>query len=99
MKLLNEIFFVLASKGKPKKIKSKSVWLEEEDSVNEAKKEEAEIDIEKVRQLFNESELLNQLNHPNIVKIYGFYFGDKTHSVAILLEYCKYNLETAIKKS
>ncbi|KAK8850059.1 hypothetical protein M9Y10_018170 [Tritrichomonas musculus] len=72
----------------------KSVWKEEED--DETKKEE-EIDFDKVKNLYSEYEILFQLSHPNIVKAYGFYLGDKTHNPALLLEYCKFNLDKVIK--
>ena len=45
-----------------------------------------------------EFETLNALNHPNIVKAYGFFFGDGKTNPAILLEYCKYNLYKAINQ-
>lgn len=64
----------------------------------EEKEEEIEIDVDIIKQLYNEYELLLSFDHPNIVKVYGFYFGDKTHNPAILLEYCKYNLEETMKK-
>lgn len=62
------------------------------------KEEEIEIDFNKVRNLYAEYEFLFNKKHPNIVKTCGFYFGDKTYNPAILLEYCKFNLEKAIKE-
>ena len=108
LKILNEIFFSSESESDKKTKKSEdksSGWSEEEDSDNESKdddddddEDKAEISIEKIQQLFNENELLNGFNHPNIVKVFGFFYGDKKCNPAILLEYCKFNLEKAIKK-
>ena len=52
--------------------------------------------MKKVQLRYNVFELLSQLNHPNIVKFYGFYYGDEKHSPAILIEYCKFNLDKII---
>lgn len=110
LKILNEIFFNSQKNPNDKKNEIKSSLSKKADLLNEEENDddeeeedneeenEPEIDFDKVRQLFNECEILDQFNHPNIVKIYGFYFGDKKHSPAILLEYCKNNLETVIKK-
>ena len=53
--------------------------------------------MEAIKSLFVEYDLLNSLDHPNIIKVHGFFFGDKKYNPSILLDYCKYNLETAIK--
>lgn len=45
-----------------------------------------------------ECEVLNRLNHPNIVKTFGFYFGDRSHPPLILLEHCESNLKKRIRK-
>lgn len=65
---------------------------------SDKKEEEPEINMELARSILKEYEILNNLNHPNIIKIYGFYFGDMKYGPAILLEYCSKNLLKAIKK-
>lgn len=37
------------------------------------------IDLEKFKRIMNEYEILNILNHPSIIKKYGFYNGDKDY--------------------
>lgn len=39
-----------------------------------------------------------KLNHPNIIKAYGFYIGDKTRTPLFVLDYTNSNLEKVIKK-
>ena len=39
-----------------------------------------------------EYEILNQLTHPNIVKVFGFFYGNSNHGPSILLELCSSNL-------
>lgn len=89
LKFLNEILKVT-------KAQTSTIWNDEEESDDDLSEETFEIDLEKARQIFTEYEILNNLNHPNIIKVFGFYFGDKQHEPAILLEYCKFNLEKAI---
>ena len=55
-----------------------------------------QIDFEKVRNIFKECEILRYLDHPNIIKVYGFFYGDKVNKPAILLEYCISNLNDRI---
>ena len=45
-----------------------------------------------------EYEIMNMLNHPNILKTHGIFFSDESLPPSILLEYCPMNLEQAIKK-
>ena len=59
--------------------------------------EEIEIDIDKMKRFINEYEILSQLDHPNIIKTYGFCFGDRKHPPSILLELCQSNLKKKIK--
>lgn len=54
-------------------------------------------DTEKLNNYFNEYEELNQLNHPNIIKAFGFFNGNNEQKPFIALEYCPYNLKSAIK--
>ena len=45
-----------------------------------------------------EFQLINHLDHKNIIKAFDVSFGDSTHPPAILLEYCASNLKKKIKK-
>lgn len=56
-----------------------------------------QIDFDKAKDLLKEYEILNQLDHPNIIKVYGFFIGDKKHNPAILLEWCKGDLTKTIR--
>ena len=51
-----------------------------------------------MNKFFYEFELLNQLDHPNVIKTFGFCYGDSTHPPSILLEFCPCNLSYFIKK-
>ena len=75
------------------KSKSAQVWGVEDEELEE---EDIKIDLKKVKDIFKEHEILKNLNHPNIIKIYGFFFGDHKNPPAILLEYCKFNFKKAI---
>ena len=57
---------------------------------------ENDVDYDKEKQLLREYEVINKLDHPNIIKIYGIFFGDSTHLSSILLEYCPYTLKDRI---
>lgn len=50
------------------------------------------------KHFIGEYEILNNLNHPNIIETYGFFLGDNDHRPSILLQYCPYNLSQAIKR-
>lgn len=54
--------------------------------------------FEKMKKFFSEYEFLSSLNHPNIIKTYGFCLGDSGHSPSILLQFCPYNLTDLVKK-
>lgn len=58
--------------------------------------EKTEINLNACQTLLSEYEKLKKLDHPNIIKVYGFYFGDVKNNPAILLEYCIHNLKDAI---
>lgn len=60
--------------------------------------EESDYDFSKLGRFVRECEVLNNLDHPNIIKTYGFCFGDSTHEPAILLEYCYSNLKKKVKR-
>lgn len=96
LKILNDAI-TIPEKADLKKITKKEVWNDYDDLKNSEEEEEIEIDIERIKQIFKEYEILNALKHPNIISVYGFYFGDKNHKPSILLEYCKFNLESAIE--
>lgn len=53
--------------------------------------------VEQFRSLLNEYEILNLLNHPNILKTFGFCFGDESTPPTMLIEYCSKNLEREIR--
>ena len=55
-------------------------------------------DIENIKKVLNEYEILNQLNHPNIIKTFGIRLGDIKNSPAILLEYYTSNLKNKINE-
>ena len=44
--------------------------------------------ISNVRNLLKEYEHINLLNHPNIIRTFGFYNGDEENPPSILLEFC-----------
>lgn len=102
LKILNSAIFKKEEQPhETKKVKDKkSFWNDDEDDndddIKDDEDEELSVDFELIRQLCMECEILNNFNHPNIVKVYGFYNGDKNHCPAILLEYCKSNLEKVI---
>lgn len=102
LKVLKRIIFKIDTElNDSKTTKKKLIWNDdddEDDTTDQEKVDEIEIDFDKVKKLYAEYELLSMLNHPNIIKSYGFYFGDRTHNPAILLEYCKFNLEQVIKE-
>lgn len=56
------------------------------------------IGIDKMRRFLQEYEVLNQMYHPNVIKAFGFSFGDEENPPAILLEYCPTNLKKKIKR-
>ena len=97
LKILNDELFIRANEPKKKKAKTKSIW-DDDDDDNEEEENEIQFDFDIVKRLYSEYEMLCNLDHPNIVKVYGFFLGDKEHNPAILLEYCKFDLEKVIKE-
>lgn len=95
LKILSDDLFKSLTVKPPKQPKRETIWDEEEDQDQE-QEEEVKFDFEIVHKLFKEYEILNNLNHPNIINVFGFYNGDRNHNPAILLEYCKFNLEKVI---
>lgn len=52
---------------------------------------------ENFQHFLNEYEIMNMLDHPNILKTFGIFLSDSKKPPAILLEYCPHNLDQAIK--
>ncbi|KAK8894663.1 hypothetical protein M9Y10_023100 [Tritrichomonas musculus] len=74
---------------------------ESNDDDNDKEEEEEKkivINPYKMQSFMTEIESLQVIDHPNIVKIFGFFMGDTKHPPAILLEYCRSNLKEKIKK-
>lgn len=46
--------------------------------------------------MLSEYELLNSINHPNIIKTYGFFLGDHENAPTIILEFCPWDLNNKI---
>ena len=65
---------------------------------DEEEEEEIELDIDLLKRFLLEYQVVNVLQHPNIVKTFGFCFGDATHGPSILLEFCPSNLKKKVKK-
>ncbi len=55
-------------------------------------------DKKKIIKLFKEYEIINQLHHPNIIKILGYFEGDELMNPAILLEYHSTKIKEMIKQ-
>ncbi|KAK8837206.1 hypothetical protein M9Y10_036633 [Tritrichomonas musculus] len=53
---------------------------------------------EALRLFMNEYEIMNLLNHLNILKTHGIFLGNETNPPMILLEYCPTNLDNKIKE-
>ena len=50
-----------------------------------------------LQHLLQEYEILVLLNHRNIIRTFGFCFGDENHSPSILLQFCPNNLKDVAK--
>lgn len=57
---------------------------------------ECNVNDENFRQLFKEYEILNDLQHPNIIQAFGILINSVIHKPCIILEYC---LQTVIKQN
>ena len=51
---------------------------------------------EEFRHFLNEYEIMNMLNHPNILKAFKMFMSDAKNPPAIILEYCQHNLSFAV---
>ena len=54
----------------------------------------AKLNYENIKKLINEYEIINHLQHPNIIKTFGILMNSTKYPPCILLEYCPSNLET-----
>lgn len=77
--------------GKVTKVSKKQLYALKEMNIQSSS-------IEKFRYFMNEYEIMNMLDHPNILKTYGFFLSDEKLPPSILLEYCPMNLEKAVKE-
>ena len=55
------------------------------------------VSVENMKLFLNEHQIMQLLDHPNTLKTYGIYIGDKKRPPSILLEYCPKNLDQVIK--
>ncbi|KAK8865492.1 Serine/threonine-protein kinase 36 [Tritrichomonas musculus] len=94
LKMLNRTIF---KSSNDTKTSTQINWNDDDDHNYDNNQEEPTFDFEKARKLYSEYELLKCLDRPNIEKVYGFFYGSKEMKPAILLEYCKFNLEKVIK--
>lgn len=72
-------------------------FCQKDTNTDDADDDNFNIDFEKIKRFFQEYEIMNNLNHPNIIKAFGFCFGDSKHKPSILLEFCPFNLKKCIK--
>lgn len=49
-----------------------------------------------VKNFIKQSEMMAMLNHPNILKVYGIFYGNQTRNPSVLVEYCPDSIENAI---
>ena len=56
----------------------------------------ASANVASLRQLLREFEVLNSLNHSNIIRAHGICFGDADHAPSILLDLCSCSLNDRI---
>lgn len=54
--------------------------------------------LNSLNQLVRKCEIMNRVCHKNIIKTFGFCFGDENHSPSLLLEYCEYNLSDLVEE-
>lgn len=77
--------------GKVMKVSKKKYYALKEMNIQKAS-------FENLQHFISEYEIMNMMNHPNILKTHGIYLSDKEIPPSILLEYCPMNLEQAIQK-
>lgn len=94
VKIFNKYFTNSITKGNLDSTENKDFWSDDKELFDN---DEMNIPINIIRSIFQEWELLTYLNHPNIIKTFGFYNGDKTQFPMFVLEYCLHNLEESIK--
>lgn len=98
LKIFNSIFCKLETEDELNKSKDSANDDDDDEEEDEEKSEESiNVDIKKMRKFLMEYEIINKLNHPNIIKTFGICFGDESHRPSILLEFCPNNLKSCIK--
>ena len=70
------------------------VLLIAEELIEQSSKTEVFIALQR---LLQEYEILQLLKHRNIIRSFGFFYGDEKHPPSILLEYCPSNLVNKVK--
>ncbi|KAK8887762.1 copper transport protein ctr1 [Tritrichomonas musculus] len=69
-----------------------------EEEEEDKKDDDFSDNFEKLRKLLQEIELINKLDHPNIIKGFGICFGDQSHPPSIILEYSPHNLTEVVRE-
>lgn len=99
IKIIKKYLIKINKSSKKHKFKS---WEEDDNEYDEKSdedqnEEEEELDINKLKNFMFEYEIIQELKHQNIIKTFGFSFGNKKHAPFILLEYIKHNLDNSIE--
>ena len=68
---------------------------DDDDNDNE---QEFVIEFDQMKYFFSEYDILNNINHPNIVMDHSIFLGNSKHPPAILLEYCGQKLVKSLNK-
>ena len=66
-------------------------------SKSKSKKKSKNDNNKDLQRFIQEYKILNNLCHRNIIRTYGFCFGDKTHAPSILLQFCPNDLDDIVK--
>lgn len=92
----SEVFEVIREEQLALKVYYPEIFNDDDD--DEDNDEKVARNTASMRKFLLEYESINQLDHKNIIKAFGIYFGDEEHAPSILLEYCASNLKKKIKK-
>lgn len=92
----SEVFEVIREEKLALKVYYPEIFNDDDD--DEDNEEKVARNTASMRKFLLEYESINQLDHKNIIKAFGIYFGDEEHAPSILLEYCVSNLKKKIKK-
>lgn len=76
---------------------AKTVTDDDTDDIDGSENDD-QIDVDKIRRFFGEYEFISKMNHPNVIKTFGFCFGDRLSRPSILLEFCPFCLSKCVKK-